>query len=99
MYPLSLTLSEHPHGGVAAAVGAGVSSTGHVAVLGFTVPVNIACVVSTPALVTVLQAVVGEVLACGGTTLYDTRKARDKQSGTSMRPSKQGKQPLTTVTR
>lgn len=64
-----LTLHENPHGIVATAVDVGVSTAGHVAVIRLAVPINITLIVSTPALVTVLQAVVVEVLADGGAAL------------------------------
>ena len=65
----ALTTSKDPHGVVAAAVSVGVSGAHRVAAVGFNVTVYLARRVSAPALTTVLQTEVGEILADGGAAL------------------------------
>lgn len=79
-----LTLHENPHGIVAAAVDVGVSTAGHVAFIRLAVQVNITLVVSAPALITVLQAVVVVVLADGGAALL--YRSHSKERSNEIRP-------------
>ena len=65
----ALTTSKDPHSVVAAAISVGVSGTHNVTAVGLNVTVDLASVVSAPALTTVLQTEVGEVLADGGAAL------------------------------
>ena len=65
----ALTTSKCPHSVVAAAVSVGVSGAHYIAAVGLNVTVYLASIVSAPALTTVLQTKVGEVLADGGAAL------------------------------
>ena len=66
---MHLTTSKDPHSVVTAAISVGVSGAHHVTAVGLNVTVYLASVVSAPALITVLQTKVGEVLADSGAGL------------------------------
>ena len=65
----ALTTRKDPHSVVAPAVSVRVSGAHHVAAVGLNITVDVATIVSAPALTTVLQTEVGKVLADGGAAL------------------------------
>lgn len=79
-----LTPHENPHGIAATAVDVVVSSAGHVAFIRLAIQVNIALIVSAPALITVLQTVVVVVLADGGAAL--SHRSHSKEGSNEIRP-------------